>query len=175
MRARVMIVMAVLGAMLVCTGAAYAQYGAYGRYGAEQPKPYLRAKVGWFEPNESTLNGDVAFGVDYIIPAQTAYITVDRLHTEDTDVKATSWSILGGIYRMAEVGKRQFYYGAGLGLARQKLQRTGLPDKDDDNVAWEVCAGTDLGRNGFAEVKYRDGGEDGNKGFILYLGTNLAY
>jgi len=175
MRAKVVIVMAVLGAMLVCTGAAYAQYGGYGKYGAEQAKPYLRAKVGWFEPNESDLDGALAFGVDYIVPHEQMhllYLSVDRLHAEDTAVETTAWSIMGGAYIKLEGG---YYYGGGIGWSRHKLEQGLLPDRDDDGFAWEVGAGANLGRNGFGEIKYRDGGEDGNKGFILYLGTNLDY
>jgi hypothetical protein len=163
--------MVVMGALLLSAGAAFAQYGYGGSMMPEQA-PYLRAKVGWFEPNQSHLNGDLAFGLDYIVPrgqTQVLYLTADRLHAEDTAVENTAWSVLGGAYYKAKGG---FYYGGGVGWSRNTLEVLGQPDRNDDDFAWEVGAGLGVGRKGFAEIKYRDGGQDGNTGVVLYVGTS---
>jgi len=171
MSTKVMVVV-VLGALLLSAGAAFAQdYGGYGAPGQEM-KPYIRAKVGWFQPNDSDLNGAIAFGLDYVIPAQQAYLTVDRLHADDTGVKSTTWSILGGLYRQTEYGKQKCYYAAGIGIAREKLERVGLPDENNSRFAWEISGGVLIGRNGFGEIHYRDGGSEGNRGPLLYLGVS---
>ena len=167
MRTKV-IVVAVLSAVLLSAGAAWAevQYGGYGIVAGEE-RPFLRAKIGWFEPSEGDLDGDIAFGVDYIIPARQTYLTIDRLHAEDTAVEATTWTIIGGLYR---VTPRGYAYGAGIGWSSQELE-TPSGDKDEDNLAWEIGAGMSVSETGFAEVKYRDGGEDGNTGLVLYFGV----
>ncbi|HUT73600.1 MAG TPA: hypothetical protein VM221_02045 [Armatimonadota bacterium] len=167
---RTVVVMVVMGALLLSAGAAFAQYG-YGGSTMPEEKPYLRAKVGWFEPSEGALDGDLAFGVDYIVArgeTQLLYLTVDRLHAEDTTVENTAWSVLGGVYYKAKGG---FYYGGGVGWSRNTLETVGLPDRDDDNLTWEVGASLGVGGKGFAEIKYRDGGQDGNTGVVLYVGT----
>lgn len=171
MRTKV-IVLVVLGALMLSAGAAFAQ-GTYGGYGApgEEQKPYLRAKIGWFEPSESDLDGNIAFGVDYIVPHEMEhllYLSVDRLHAEDTSVESTTWSLMAGAYIKTPP---RFYYGAGIGIARETLEITGLPDRDETNFAWEISGGMMVGRTGFVEVKYRDGGEDGNRGPIIWAGV----
>ncbi|UCH35990.1 MAG: hypothetical protein JSV65_06460 [Armatimonadota bacterium] len=169
MRTKVL-VLVVLGVLTVSAGAAWAQYGGYGA-AAQEEKPFLRAKVGWFEPDESALDGDLAFGVDYIVPEHQGYLSIDRLHAEDGAAETTAWSIMGGIYRTSTYANREVYYGAGVGWSSHEL-KTPLVKRDDDGFAWEVGAGMNLSRTGFIEVKYRDGGEDGNTGFILFVGMS---
>jgi opacity protein-like surface antigen len=176
MRSRV-IVLVVVAVLMLSAGAALAQYGGYGAPG-ETAKPSVRAKVGWFEPSSSNLDGDVAFGLDYVIPyAQSSYVkrpydlyvTVDRLHGKDTFAESTTWSLLAGINLMLQ---ERFYAGVGIGAARE-TRETPFGDRDETRFAWEVGAGARLSGNGFAEVKYRDGGSDGNRGPVIYLG--IAY
>jgi hypothetical protein len=175
MRGKV-IVLVVVAVLMLSAGAALAQYGGYGAPG-ETMKPYVRAKVGWFEPSGNNLDGDVAFGLDYVVPyAESTYIkrpydlyvTIDRLHAQDTFVESTTWSILAGINLKLQ---ERFYAGLGIGAARETLE---LPfgDRDDTRFAWEIGAGATLSRNGFAEIKYRDGGADSNRGPVLYLGIS---
>jgi hypothetical protein len=166
---KTVVVAVVLGMLLVSAGAAFAQmYGGYGAP-AEQTKPYLRGKVGWFEPTESDLDGAVAFGVDYVIPQQMAFLSIDRLHADNTFADSTTWSLLVGMYRPIESGSHSFYYGAGIGIARETVE-TPLGDVDDTRFAWEVGGGMLISTKGFAELMYRDGGSDGNRGVVLYLG-----
>jgi hypothetical protein len=166
------VVVVVLGALLLSAGAAFAQvYGGYGAPGQET-KPYIRAKVGWFQPNDSDLDGSIAFGLDYVVPAQQAYVSVDRLHADSTGVESTTWSLMGGMYRTVEYSKHQFYYGAGIGIAREKLERVSLGDENTSRFAWEIGGGVLIGRNGFGEIHYRDGGSDGNRGPLLCLGVS---
>ncbi len=168
------VVMVVLGAMVLCAGAAFAQYGGYGGYASssmEQEKPFVRAKIGWFEPSESDLDGDLAFGVDYVAPYKQPYLlylTVDRLHADNAAVESTDWAILVGANLKVKGG---YYYGAGIGLSREELE-TVAGNTNDTSFAWEIGGGLKIGVNGFGEIKYRDGGKDGNTGVIIYLGTS---
>ena len=175
MRARV-IVLVVVAVLMLSAGAALAQYGGYGAPG-ETMKPYVRAKVGWFEPSGDNLDGDVAFGLDYMVPyAQTEYIkrpydlyvTVDRLHAKDTFVESTTWSILAGLNLKLQ---EKYYAGLGIGVAREELERRS-GDRDETRFAWEIGVGARLSNNGFAEIKYRDGGADSNRGPVIYLGIS---
>ena len=169
---KTVVVAVVLGVLLVSAGASFAQmYGGYGATG-EQTKPYLRGKVGWFQPNESDLDGDVAFGVDYVMPQQMAFVTIDRVHADDTFVDSTTWSLLVGMYRPLESGRQSFYYGAAIGVAREEVE-TPFGDADESRFAWEIGGGMLISQKGFAELKYRDAGSDGNRGLILYLGIGF--
>jgi len=171
MKTRV-IVAVVLGALLLSAGAAFAQvYGGSGGPGSEA-NPYLRLKAGWFQPSDSDLDGDIALGLEYVVPAQQAYLGVDRLHATGTDTESTTWSLMGGVYRTAKSGTYPVYYGAGVGIARETLEQVGLPDDTRTRFAWEAGVGLQIGRKGFAEIHYRDGGSDANRGPVLCVGVS---
>jgi len=169
MRVKVVLV-AVLAVLVLASGTALAQiYGGYGAPG-QTAKPYVRAKVGWFFPTESGVEGDVAFGLDYLVPRERPsllYLSVDRLRATNDIFESTTWSLMGGAYMR---GPQGFYYGAGIGAAREERD-TIFGDSTDTRFAWEIAGGKMVGRNGFAEIRYRDGGSDGNRGPVICLGV----
>lgn len=169
MRVTVVLV-AVLAVLVLASGTALAQiYGGYGAPG-ERAKPYVRAKVGWFLPTESGVDGDVTFGLDYLVPhdrPNLLYLSVDRMRATNDVFESTSWSLMGGAYMR---GRQGFYYGAGIGVAREERDSF-FGDSTDTHFAWEIAGGKMLTRNGFAEVRFRDGGSDFNRGFIISLGV----
>jgi len=171
MTRKALIAAVVLGALMLSAGVAFAQvvYGGYGAPGQET-KPYVRVKVGWFLPNDSDLNGALAVGADYVVPAHQAYVTVDRLHADDSAADSTTWSLLAGLYRTVTYANQELYYAAGIGVARETLD-TPLGSRDTSRFAWGVGGGLMIGRNGFGEIQYRDGGSDGNRGLVFSVGV----